>query len=439
MDVIAAPITPVVTSAVIVVRVSGVNVDFLFSLFTLTDKDIEPRKVYFTKYTGTELSDDVLFTYFKAPHSYTGEDVIEVSFHGNPIIVSSFLKELYNLGVKPALPGEFTKRAFLNGKIDLVQSEAVAELINAKSKYSIQYSYNLLSGGLKSLIKPIIDQLIDIGSTVEAFIEFPEEDLNTDELASVFQSVENISFSINKLVNAYRIANSYRTGFSVVIVGKPNVGKSSLLNFLLSHERSIVSEMPGTTRDYITEYADLDGIPIKLIDTAGIRISEDPVEQAGISRSLELIEKADLVIALFEASSFDEEDRYLLNLVSNKNKVIFVNKSDLNCSIPVTSDLSFSLKYQKDTEKIIPFLKSKLMPADAESASLELMINVRHRQLFIAILDHLLSLKSALSSQDFDIATFHIGEALGLLQEITGDRYTEDILDNIFEKFCIGK
>jgi len=182
---------------------------------------------------------------------------------------------------------------------------------------------------------------------VEAFIEFPEEDLDTDELSSVFQSVDDISFSINKLVNAYKIANSYRTGFSVVIVGKPNVGKSSLLNFLLSHERSIVSEVPGTTRDYITEYADLDGIPIKLIDTAGIRISEDPLEQAGIARSLELIEKADLVIALFEASSFDDEDRYLFNLISNKDKVIFVNKSDLNSNVPVSYDLSFSLKYQK--------------------------------------------------------------------------------------------
>jgi tRNA modification GTPase len=315
----------------------------------------------------------------------------------------------------------------------------VAELINAKSKYSIQYSYNLLSGGMKSLINPVIDKLIDISSTVEAFIEFPEEDLDTDELTLLFQSVDDISFSINKLVNAYRIVNSYRTGFSVVIVGKPNVGKSSLLNFLLSHERSIVSEVPGTTRDYITEYADLDGIPIKLIDTAGIRMSEDPLEQAGISRSLELIEKADLVVALFDASSFDDEDRYLFNLISNKDKVIFVNKSDLNRNVPVSYDLSFSLKYQKDTEKIIPFLKSRLMPADSESASLQLMINERHRQLFIAILDHLLALKSALLLQDFDIASFHIGEALGLLHEITGEHYTEDILNNIFEKFCIGK
>ncbi len=437
MDTIVAPITPLINSAVIVVRISGDDTLKGLSLFKLDH--CEPRRVYFCRFIGSELSDDVLLTYYKAPNSYTGEDVLEISFHGNPILVSSFITDCYKLGFRYAEPGEFTKRRFLNGKMDLSQAESVLELINAKSKYSVQFSYNTLSGGLKKEIDRIIEDLIDVGSVLEAFIEFPEEDLDTAALDSINLKVDAISKKVNDLLASYKRIQHYRNGFSVVIAGKPNVGKSTLLNFLLAQERSIVSDIPGTTRDYILEYANLGGIPIKLIDTAGVRKSDDTIEKLGIDRSIDLIEKADLILVLLDATSFDEEDQYILNLTDGKNRLICVNKVDLKSEISFPYDLAFSIKYSKNTESIIPAIVSKLSSVDAESSSMNIMINERHYTLFQRFLEHLNLFKDALVKEDFDISAFEIREALDLLYEITGERYTEDIINNIFEKFCIGK
>lgn len=437
MDTIVAPITPLVNSAVIVVRISG---DDALKGLTLFNIDFcEPRRVYFCKYIGTELSDDVLLTFYKAPNSYTGEDILEVSFHGNPIIVSLFISDCYKLGFRYAEPGEFTKRRFLNGKIDLAQAESVLELINAKSKYSVQFSYNTLSGGLKKEIGKIIEDLIDVGSILEAFIEFPEEDLDTSALDSINSKVDAISKKVNDLLASYTRIQHYRNGFSVVIAGKPNVGKSTLLNFLLAQERSIVSEIPGTTRDYILEYANLGGIPIKLIDTAGVRKSDDKIEKLGIDRSIDLIEKADLILVLLDATSFDEEDQYILELTEGKNRLVCVNKLDLNSEIPFSYDLAFSIKFSQNTDSIVPAIVSKLSSVDAESSSVSIMINERHYTIFQRFLEHLNLFKEALVKDDYDIAAFEIKESLDLLYEITGERYTEDIINNIFDKFCIGK
>lgn len=437
MDTIVAPITPLVHSAVIVVRISG---DDALKGLTLFNIDFcEPRRVYFCKYFGTELSDDVLLTFYKAPNSYTGEDILEVSFHGNPIIVSSFISDCYKLGFRYAEPGEFTKRRFLNGKIDLAQAESVLELINAKSKYSVQFSYNTLNGGLKKEIAKIIEDLIDVGSILEAFIEFPEEDLDTSALDSINSKVDAILKKVNDLLASYKRIQHYRNGFSVVIAGKPNVGKSTLLNFLLAQERSIVSEIPGTTRDYILEYANLGGIPIKLIDTAGVRKSDDKIEKLGIDRSIDLIEKADLILVLLDATSFNEEDQYILDLTEGKNRLVCVNKLDLNSEIYFYYDLAFSIKFSQNTESIVPAIVSKLSSVDAESSSVNIMINERHYTLFQRFLEHLNLFKEALVKDDYDIAAFEIKESLDLLYEITGERYTEDIINNIFDKFCIGK
>jgi len=437
MDTIIAPITPLVQSAIIVVRISGD--DALKALTYFDIKSCEHRKVYFAKYNGDTIVDDVLITYFKAPHSYTGEDILEVSFHGNPLIVSSFISDCYKLGFRYAEPGEFTKRRFLNGKIDLSQAESILDLINAKSKYSVQFSYNTLKGGLKRLVDDIISQLIDIGSTIEAFIEFPEEGLDQSALLNINGLISNILSDVNKLINSYNTIQNYKSGFSVVIAGKPNVGKSSLLNFLLSEERSIVSDIPGTTRDYILEYANLGGLPIKLIDTAGVRRSEDHIEKLGIDRSFELIQKADLVIVLLDATSFDEEDKCILDMTKNKKRLIFINKIDLKSEFDIECDLAFSIKRSVNIDKIVPLITEKLSSSDSEAASLNIVINDRHVTLFKNFLNHLNMLKSTLSLQDFDIAAFELQQALNILYEITGERYTDDILNNIFDKFCIGK
>ncbi|MCA1927294.1 MAG: tRNA uridine-5-carboxymethylaminomethyl(34) synthesis GTPase MnmE [Calditerrivibrio sp.] len=437
MDAIVAPITPLLTSAVIVVRLSGDDLSRVLDFFTI-DK-LEFRKAIFCKYRGSELFDDVILTYFKAPNSFTGEDVIEVSFHGNPIIVSSFLKDMYSLGIRAAEPGEFSKRAFLNGKMDLAQSEAIAELINSKSKYSIQFSYKLLSGALRSKVDYLVERVINIGSVVEAFVEFPDEDLDPGNFTELFREIDVVVKDVSDLIKSYSVINHYKNGFSVVIAGKPNVGKSSLLNYLISQERSIVSDIPGTTRDYIVEHADLDGVPIKLIDTAGIRVTSEKIESAGIEKSKELINNADLVIDLFDASSFTDEDRYLIEITEGKNRLLFVNKSDLLENFPLEFDLLFSIKYNKNLDMIVPMIKSKLIPSDSDALSTGVMINERHRHLFSIFIDAMNKLKVALNRSDLDVATFEIGESLNILYEITGERYTEDILNTIFEKFCIGK
>ncbi|MCX8083765.1 MAG: tRNA uridine-5-carboxymethylaminomethyl(34) synthesis GTPase MnmE [Calditerrivibrio sp.] len=437
MDTIVAPITPLVNAAVIVVRISGD--DALKGLTFFDVVSCEPRRVYFTRYKGSEVTDDVLLTYFKAPHSYTGEDVLEVSFHGNPVIVSSFIRDCYCLGFRAAAPGEFTKRAFLNGKVDLSQAESILDLISSKSKYSVQFSYNTLKGGLRFKVDGIIDQLVDIGSVIEAFVEFPEEDLDQAVFNNLSAMIDDITADVERLLGSYDTLQNYKTGFSVVIAGKPNVGKSSLLNFLLSQERSIVSDIPGTTRDYILEYANIGGIPIRLIDTAGVRYTDNAIEKLGISRSIEMIEKSDLTIVLLDASNIDTEDEFVLDITKGRNRLIFINKIDLKGDIAVEHDLSFSIKKGINLDLIVPKIVDKLSFKDAESFYVDILINDRHYHLFKNFLSHLSNLKSALFVQDLDISAYELSCAVDILYEVTGKRYTEDILNNIFEKFCIGK
>ncbi|MGC9062505.1 tRNA uridine-5-carboxymethylaminomethyl(34) synthesis GTPase MnmE [Calditerrivibrio sp.] len=437
MDTIVAPITPLINSAIIVVRISGDDALKSLQLFDITN--LEHRRVYNATYKGSELRDDVILTFFKAPHSYTGEDLLEVSFHGNPLIVSSFISDCYKLGFRFAEPGEFTKRRFLNGKIDLSQAESILDLISSKSKYSVQFSYNTLTGALKKKVDSIISKMVDIGSVIEAFIEFPDEELDQSSFDNLYKEIDFISNEVSTLISNYNTIQHYKTGFSVVIAGKPNVGKSSLLNFLLSQERSIVSDIPGTTRDYILEYANLGGIPIKLIDTAGVRISSDTIEKLGIDRSLEMIQHADLVIVLLDASSFDDEDRYILDITKYKTRLVFVNKVDLINKFDISHDLAFSLKYSIDVEKIVPQITQKLSLSDSDAAYTSVLINDRHLKLFKDFLSCLNALVNALTSLDLDVAAFELQQSLNILYEITGERYTDNILNNIFEKFCIGK
>ncbi len=308
-DTIAAPITPLVTSPVITLRISGSDALKVYSLMekggkSINISDIKSNYVSLYRFNikKENLHDDVLAVFFKAPHSFTGEDVVEISFHGNPVLVNAALSAIYSLNIRPAEGGEFSKRAFLNGKIDLTQAESIQELIYAKSIEGINSAYNQLQGSLKYELDSIKNRLLKMKAVMEAKIDFPDEDTVDEELPVLKQDCENILSVTGCLISSYKSYRNANRGLEIVIAGKPNVGKSSLMNAFLKEERAIVSDTPGTTRDFIKESLYIGGIPVHLTDTAGIRLSDENIEQIGIGKSRQKIETADIVLLLLDVS-----------------------------------------------------------------------------------------------------------------------------------------
>jgi tRNA modification GTPase len=442
MDTIYAALSPLVSSAVIVVRISGDKAADILQFIKKPDgssvENIEPRRVYNFKYQGS-VTDDVLLTYFKSPASYTGEDVIEISFHGNPLIISSAFSDFEKTGFRGAEPGEFTKRAFLNGKMDLTQAESVAELIDSKTKQGIEYSYSQLKGSMRREIEQIKDIFITILTIVEAHIDFPEEDIEEAHHNIVFDNLEKLHSEVESIIKSYDSHRVMRDGYRIAIVGKPNTGKSSLMNYLLKEERAIVSEVAGTTRDYIESSFNLNGIPVSLVDTAGMRFTEDAIEQAGIDRTISLLKDSDLVVVLLDASTeLDEEDKRVLELTDGLERIIVANKSDkAECLEYQAIDVFISVK-KDDVSPFIEKIASKIKLSDGDRFSKAVMVTERQKHFFDQILESVEKLR-LYGEIDFDIFEYELNFSLRLLSEITGLSYTEDILSNIFDSFCIGK
>jgi len=437
METIYAALSPLIPSAVIVVRISGSDSCVVFK--HLDVKDPEPRRVYNSNYSGS-VNDDVLVTFFKGPASYTGEDVVEISFHGNPLIISNAFSDFEKLGFRGAEPGEFTKRAFLNGKMDLTQAESVAELIDSKTKKGIDYSFDQLKGSMRNEIEILRDKFIKILTIVEAHIDFPEEDIAEAHLEIVFENLALLKDGIAAILNSYVAHKILRDGFRIAIVGKPNTGKSSLMNFLLKEERAIVSEIAGTTRDYIESTFMLKGVPVSLVDTAGMRFTDDSIEKAGIERTLGLIKDADLVIVLLDSSApLNHEDENVLNITEGLDRIVVSNKCDTqNMLEGVDVDCSISVKKGLNMDTFIKMCEEKVSLSDSDMYSKSVMVTERQKRFFDQILDSINRL-SLYSEIDFDIFEFELNSSLRLLSEITGLSYTEDILSNIFDNFCIGK
>jgi len=327
MDTIYAALSPLITSAVIVVRISGSGAYRVIRYLGV--EELEDKKSTYTVYRGS-VKDDVLVTFFKGPFSYTGEDVVEISFHGNPLIVSGAFADFEKLGFCGAEPGEFTKRAFINGKMDLTQAESVAELIDSKTKKGIDYSYSQLKGSMRKEIEDIRDIFIAILTIVEAHIDFPEEDIEEAHEHIVFDNLRKLEGAVTTIIGSYSSHKILRDGYRVAIVGKPNTGKSSLMNYLLKEDRAIVSEIPGTTRDYIESTFLLNGVPVSLVDTAGMRFTDDAIEKAGIERTSELIKESDLVVVLLDNSEeLDHEDENVLSITKELQRIIVINKCDM--------------------------------------------------------------------------------------------------------------
>ncbi len=438
-DTIAAPITPLVTSPVITLRISGSDALKVYSLMekggkSINISDIKSNYVSLYRFNikKENLHDDVLAVFFKAPHSFTGEDVVEISFHGNPVLVNAALSAIYSLNIRPAEGGEFSKRAFLNGKIDLTQAESIQELISAKSVEGINSAYNQLQGSLKYELDSIKDRLLKMKAVMEAKIDFPDEDTVDEELPILKQDCENILSVTGCLISSYKSYRNANRGLEIVIAGKPNVGKSSLMNAFLKEERAIVS---------IKESLYIGGIPVHLTDTAGIRLSDENIEQIGIDKSRQKIETADIVLLLLDVSiPLTEEDYNILEDTKNSKRIIIGNKLDITDNKSYDkADIYISAKTGINIDELLEILREKTSLYDNEIKSNAAAITERHHNILINIKEIIEKINLSLGIYPIDMLCIDLERAINLLSEITGDNYTEKVLDIVFSSFCIGK
>ncbi len=446
-DIIVAQATPAGEGAVSVIRLSGENsAELADKIFRGKVKLTEAKanSFHYGKIINArnEVVDDVLALVFKAPHSYTGEDAIEFNAHGNPLIVEKIISLLLENGARLAEPGEFTLRAFLNGKIDLAQAEAVADVISARTEASLRGARNQLDGLLSAEINALRDALVEGLSLIELELDFAEEDLEFLPYEELIKKLEKIIVKIDELISTYDFGKVVRDGINVAIVGKPNVGKSSLLNYFLKEARAIVSETPGTTRDVIREELNIDGFLFRLYDTAGIRETDDNVELEGVLRSRKAIEEADLILFLNDATEgFDTDLFETVSAIKPKSSIITVfNKTDVAEDIKEKDAINISAKTGKGISLLLSELKKKAVGAHAYSEKTAIVSNARHYNSLLKAKENLFSAVSSMKngmSQEF--VSVDIRSALESLDEIIGKVTTDDILNSIFDKFCIGK
>jgi tRNA modification GTPase len=392
--------------------------------------------------------DEVLLSYMKGPHTYTREDIIEINCHGGIISAKKILETVLEHGCRTAERGEFTKRAFLNGRIDLAQAEAVIDIINSKTDSSHEISVNHLEGRLSKQINEIIDEIMDILANIEVNIDFPEYDEDEVTVNKVRELSENIIKELERLIKTADTGKIFKEGIKTVILGKPNVGKSSLMNFLLNENRAIVTEVPGTTRDTIEEYVNIKGVPLRIIDTAGIRETEDKVEKIGVEKALQKVNEADLIIMLFDSSrELEEEDKKILDYIKNKRVIYIKNKTDLETKLDLSEHeiiekeaINISVVKNQGLETIIDKI-SKMFFEGTINVSDELIINnVRHKDLLIKAKKSLEEvLYSVNSGMTVDFIEIDLKQAMDCLGLIVGKSVSDDLMDKIFNEFCIGK
>lgn len=446
-DTIAAIATPSGVGAISVIRVSGPesisSVDKIFkgkgSLINFDSHTIHYGKIFAE---DKSTIDDVLVSIYKSPNSYTGEESVEISTHGSQLICKNILERLVKGSVRLAEPGEFTKRAFLNGRIDLSQAEAVIDVINSRTNASLKGARNQLDGLLSKKVDSLRQDLVNSSSLIELELDFAEEDIEFVSFENVKQELKKIVEEIELLIDSYKIGRVLRDGINVVLVGKPNVGKSSLLNYLVKESRAIVSHIPGTTRDVIREEISIDGILFKLFDTAGIRIAKDEVEKEGVLRSRKAVENADLVILISDVQSEFPADLFSeLKKLTNEEKIIsVVNKIDLDKENKHTEGLNVSAKTGDGLIEFIDLLKRKSLVSESFSEKSAVVSNLRHKTALekanFNLEKSIESIEGKLSGEFISVDLRNAESALG---EIIGIVTTDDILNNIFSQFCIGK
>jgi tRNA modification GTPase len=392
--------------------------------------------------------DEVILSVMRAPNSYTREDVVEINCHGGMISVRETLELVLFLGARLAEPGEFTKRAFINGRLSLDEAEAVLDLISARTEESRRIAIDQLKGGLSERLSELRSAMIEICSFVEACIDFPEEELETKTIEELVAGLKEMKQDIQALSRTYSEGRFFRDGLSVAIVGRPNVGKSSLLNALLKRNRAIVTELPGTTRDVIEEHLDIQGLPVTIIDTAGIRMSEEVIEREGIRRSLEAMEKADFIIAVLDGSEeMKAEDLEILGKIGEKNALIAINKADLPAEISLARVAASGRQYVyisatsgSGLEELKKILFGLTLGNWKEEREGIVITNIRHKSALdkagVAVGRAMAILRE---NRPVELLSIEMRDALDSIGSITGGISTEEILDRIFSDFCIGK
>ena len=427
-DTISAIATAIGEGGISIIRVSGGKaLEVVNKIFKGKNiNDIYDMKPYTMKYgnivSNNEIIDEVIISYFKGPKSFTAEDTVEINCHGGVIATNRILQETIKAGARLAEPGEFTKRAFLNGRIDLSQAEAVMDIITAKTELSMKSAMAQSQGVLSKEINRLREQALNALTLIEYAVDFTEDDEEPDEQIpiNVKKQVEDLIIEIENLLSTADEGKIIKDGLSMVIVGKPNVGKSSLLNVLLKQKRAIVTEIAGTTRDVIEEYINLDGVPIRIVDTAGIRETEDVVEKIGVEKSKEKINEADLIVFMLDTSrELDEEDKEIINCLNN--------------IIEISAKTGFGIEELKN--KIINmFFNGEI---DTESV---IITNTRHKQALYRAVENLnLALEGLKNGEFLDLVSIYVTSSLRALGEITGNELEEDLVNKIFAEFCCGK
>lgn len=455
MSTIAAISTAPGNAGIGIIRLSGDD------CFKILKKIFKPKnkgeiKGYTIKYgnivksENDEIIDEVLVSYFVAPKSYTKENMCEINSHGGIVVENQILEECLKNGAVLAEPGEFTKRAFMNGRIDLSQAEAVIDIINSKTEKEMMVAQRHLEGSLSKKIKDIQGEILNLMADIEASIDYPEYDIEETTNKKINDTLNSVEEKLLKLKNSFENGKILKEGIKTAIIGKPNVGKSSLLNLILGENRAIVSDIEGTTRDTIEEYINIKGIPLKIVDTAGIRKTNDEVEKIGVERSINNISNAELIIALFDDSrAFDDQDQKILDLIEGKKTIILINKIDLGKNLIKENEklkkfknniIEFSTINETGLNKLYNKIEELFKLNELDCENTEIITNNRHKQQILYALEDVAKGRESLETHmPVDITAICLKDILERLAEITGENVSEDIINEIFKKFCLGK
>ncbi|HEY8226242.1 MAG TPA: tRNA uridine-5-carboxymethylaminomethyl(34) synthesis GTPase MnmE [Pyrinomonadaceae bacterium] len=447
MSTIVALSTPRGRGAIGVIRLSGPSASSIVQSLTRYQHEFEPRKATLVQLhcgPGNTIIDEVLITYFKSPNSLTGEDLFEIACHGSPAVIRQVIDTSLSLGARLAGPGEFTLRALSNGKIDLAEAEAIRDLIDSQTEAAARQAARQLGGELSKALEPLKNSLLEVIVILESALEFVEDDLPAASQNEIEDTLKTVSKKLDHWTKSYAAGHLLHDGVKVAITGRPNVGKSSLFNKLVERDRAIVTDVPGTTRDTLTEAIDIGGIPVVLTDTAGLRTSVDDIETLGIARAEQAMSDADLILLVIDGSvPTTTDDEKLISDTANARRLLVVNKSDLTTFSPEAANGDTGLKVSAKTGEGIDALRCAILAAfdskGVESGGL-LITNARHHDLLARSkreVDAAIQLLGERRSEELILVPLHNG--LRLLGEITGETTSEEILSRVFATFCIGK
>ncbi len=440
---IAAISTALSASGVAVLRISGQNpLSIAEKMFIPTGKtavkDFEPYKMYVGEIIADGFTDFGMCVYFKGPKSFTGEDVVEFHTHGGIAITKGVLQKILSLGARLATNGEFTKRAFLNGKLSLSSAEGLIDMINSESVSGVKAGYYLYRENLTNEITALQEKITDALAQIDVDMDFPEEDLEQTSTEQVEQSLQSVIDSIDKLLSTYRTGRTLKEGVSVAIVGKPNTGKSSILNALLNYDKAIVSDVAGTTRDVVEGSVDISGVRFNFSDTAGIRDSSDKIEEIGVSLSKRVLEQSDVVLFVMDASDITCQDDEIYSVVKDKNLIVAVNKTDKASVKDDRADVYVSALKKENLQSLKQLLYDRTI-GQGMDVNGDFLCEERHYNALVRAREKLAFALGAIGSVSLDLLALDIKDGWDALGEISGKTATEEIINTIFSKFCVGK